>query len=242
MKYCEGNILDSGADIICQQVNCKGVMGSGLAKQIADRYPIVVERYIGKCKSHNNGLTLLGECFPVHLPDGQIICNIFGQNEYGKNKDIVYTNYTALKLAFNRLGKYCINTIYSRVYCMYKNKEISATKALSMIPNYSIDANKETFPEIPNYLYNKISEFTVNIIETLYHDAKEEAHIINNIEMADYLKNNLSIDNITLKISVAIPYNMGCGLGNGSWEEVLKIIKDFEAEYQDFIDVQIWRL
>lgn len=33
IKTIEGNILDAEEDIICHQVNCKGVMGAGLAKQ-----------------------------------------------------------------------------------------------------------------------------------------------------------------------------------------------------------------
>ena len=44
-----GNILHSGADIIVQQVNCRGVMGAGLAKQIATRYPDVLAMYKKYC-------------------------------------------------------------------------------------------------------------------------------------------------------------------------------------------------
>ena len=36
-----GDILRSDTDIIVQQVNCQGVMGAGLAKQIASQYPEV---------------------------------------------------------------------------------------------------------------------------------------------------------------------------------------------------------
>ena len=36
VTFHNGNILDSGADIICHQVNCRGVMGSGVAKQIKE--------------------------------------------------------------------------------------------------------------------------------------------------------------------------------------------------------------
>lgn len=32
--YKKGNILNTKCNIICQQVNCKGVMGAGLALQI----------------------------------------------------------------------------------------------------------------------------------------------------------------------------------------------------------------
>ena len=41
----EGNILDYDKDIIVQQVNCQGVMGGGLAKQILMKYPEVPKEY-----------------------------------------------------------------------------------------------------------------------------------------------------------------------------------------------------
>ncbi len=34
VKIVKGNILNATEDIICQQVNCMGIMGAGLAKQI----------------------------------------------------------------------------------------------------------------------------------------------------------------------------------------------------------------
>ena len=41
----EGNVFDSDADIICHQVNCQGVMGSGVAKEVRERFPNVYEQY-----------------------------------------------------------------------------------------------------------------------------------------------------------------------------------------------------
>lgn len=41
----EGNVFDSDADIICHQVNCQGVMGSGVAKEVRERYPEVYYAY-----------------------------------------------------------------------------------------------------------------------------------------------------------------------------------------------------
>ena len=41
----EGNLLDSKANIICHQTNCKGVMGSGVALAVKTRYPAAYESY-----------------------------------------------------------------------------------------------------------------------------------------------------------------------------------------------------
>ena len=40
-----GNILNAEESIICHQVNVDGVMGGGLAKQVANAYPNVEKEY-----------------------------------------------------------------------------------------------------------------------------------------------------------------------------------------------------
>ena len=45
MKIIYGDILNITEGIIRQQVNCMGVMGSGLAKQIRNKYPRVYQKY-----------------------------------------------------------------------------------------------------------------------------------------------------------------------------------------------------
>jgi O-acetyl-ADP-ribose deacetylase (regulator of RNase III) len=45
IHYVKGNLLDSNCDYICHQVNCQGVMGSGIARQIRERYPVVYLYY-----------------------------------------------------------------------------------------------------------------------------------------------------------------------------------------------------
>ena len=39
IEYCNGDILDSGADLICHQVNCQGAFGRGMAGAIRQRFP-----------------------------------------------------------------------------------------------------------------------------------------------------------------------------------------------------------
>lgn len=37
------DLLEFKCDIFCHQVNCQGRMGSGIAKQIRNKYPIVFD-------------------------------------------------------------------------------------------------------------------------------------------------------------------------------------------------------
>ena len=100
VTYHTGDILESGASIIAHQVNCKGVMGAGLAKQIRDRWPHVYTVY--KDSTDLRGSSMLGKCLLVFCGT-QAVANLFGQDGYGRDKQ--YTNYTALRSALRQLAR-----------------------------------------------------------------------------------------------------------------------------------------
>lgn len=88
-----GDIFDSGADVIVHQVNCQGVMGSGIAFQVKERFPEVYKEYKLRCDSYPNSMKneLLGQCLLVHTNTNQIIANLFAQLHYGRKG--IYTDY-----------------------------------------------------------------------------------------------------------------------------------------------------
>lgn len=89
-----GNVLDQrDTDFICHQVNCKGVMGAGLAKQIKHLLtPEQFAAYQKVCKE--KGDKMLGEIQMLKSKDGRTIINAFGENiPTGTGCD---TNYKAL--------------------------------------------------------------------------------------------------------------------------------------------------
>ena len=49
IELVDGNILDAQVDVIVNPVNCDGVMGAGLAKAIATRWPETVPSYQHLC-------------------------------------------------------------------------------------------------------------------------------------------------------------------------------------------------
>jgi len=108
-KIIHGNILNAPENIICQQVNCKGVMGAGLALQIAQKYPVVYSTYKRYLRSNQYPL---GDILNIEVNTNKIISCLFAQNDYGRiNK--VYTNYEALKDCLTKLNNYAINNKYS---------------------------------------------------------------------------------------------------------------------------------
>ncbi len=106
IKVYDGNLLfDSKVDVICHQVNCQGVMGAGIAKQIHREYPRVFDQYKAYCDARRaQGDTPLGSCQLVYTDDTKkrIVANLFGQEHYGRGKQ--QTDYAALDRALTSLG------------------------------------------------------------------------------------------------------------------------------------------
>lgn len=99
----EGNIIDSGADVICHQVNCMGKMNSGVAKAIRKEWPEVYERYRVLCEGEAD---LLGKIQPIYITENNCsVINMFAQYNYGYDGRR-YTSYDAFWNCLQEIKKY----------------------------------------------------------------------------------------------------------------------------------------
>jgi O-acetyl-ADP-ribose deacetylase (regulator of RNase III) len=80
----EGNLLESKVNVIAHQTNCKATMGSGIARQIRDKWVNVYQAYCDLCLA--GGSKLLGTCQMVKIGEKQYVANLFGQDGYGIEK------------------------------------------------------------------------------------------------------------------------------------------------------------
>jgi len=108
IKNINGNLLDSKAEYILHQVNCQGVMGSGVAKAIKDKWPIVFEKYKGivDLADSADGESLLGRVLPVKVSDTQTVMNLFAQDNFGYDGER-YTSYDAIDRCLLRIAERC---------------------------------------------------------------------------------------------------------------------------------------
>ena len=83
IKIVYGDLLYAREDIIGHQVNCQGVMGSGVAKQIKAKHPMVFNQYLLSLKSLDSRIEALGTVHYAGGRGGKIIANMFGQYTYG---------------------------------------------------------------------------------------------------------------------------------------------------------------
>lgn len=97
----DGDIFQCSENIIVHQVNCKGVMGAGIAKCIAQRFPRTISPYKAQCGKF--GANNLGHALIVQGHSGRtkyehkFIAHVFGQNDFGRAYNTTYTDYDALK-------------------------------------------------------------------------------------------------------------------------------------------------
>ena len=96
---CLLNALDNQeVNVIGHVVNCRGVMGGGIAKSIRERYPSVYEEYKAFHEDTKGGEYLLGraqECYISASPiDSRAVFNLHAQLDYGTHKRQL--NYGAL--------------------------------------------------------------------------------------------------------------------------------------------------
>ena len=119
VTFHNGNILDSGADIICHQVNCQGAMNSGVAKAIRQKWPKVYTEYKAKCDyeeatvnnlygQYENSIDwsecLLGDIQVVLVEENKSVINMFAQQYYGYDQKR-YTSYDAFWYCLGRIKR-----------------------------------------------------------------------------------------------------------------------------------------
>ena len=128
IRYKTGDILgpDNKTVIIGHQVNCQGVMGAGLAKQIRERYPKAYEDYKNACQIVHMDV-IMGQCVmtatgePSACPPWERhIAHLFGQFGYGRYGR--QTNYDALRNALvllhaNAKAMHCDVSLPYRLGC-----------------------------------------------------------------------------------------------------------------------------
>ena len=118
MHYSNQSILDVTEGIIVHQVNCKGVMGAGLAKQIRSKYPQVFKSYKARIDLLKPGMIQLVQVSQPTEPK-LIVCNLAGQDGYGRDRQ--YTEYEAVRECLIKLqAKAQKLGLSSSIYFPYK--------------------------------------------------------------------------------------------------------------------------
>lgn len=103
------DLLKAEVDVIAHQVNCMGVMGAGVARQIRDACPSAYQSYMALCDNAPESrdkllgsIMLCSRPLDADWPFGYV-AHLFGQYGYGRYPKR-YTDYKALRRCFASLA------------------------------------------------------------------------------------------------------------------------------------------
>lgn len=102
MKYFKGNLLDVKSGHIVHGCNAQGVMGSGVALAVKNRYPTVFHSYLAEHISSAGGLRL-GRAYSVDVTDQLVIWNAITQQYFGNPGR--NCSYDAIETCFNHINQ-----------------------------------------------------------------------------------------------------------------------------------------
>lgn len=99
IEYRKGNLLDVTEGIIVHGCNCQGVMGSGVAKAIREKFPEAYKTYRAE---HEYYTLVLGEIVWWCNDDYTLwIANALTQDQYGTDRR--HVNYAAIAKVFTEI-------------------------------------------------------------------------------------------------------------------------------------------
>jgi len=108
IEYIRGDLLTTDVRHIIHGCNSHGVMGSGVAKAIRDKYPQAYQDYNDV---YNNYGLELGNIIVSVQNDGKVIHNAITQKDYGRDSSRVYVSYWAIAEAFRKINQWGVGEI-----------------------------------------------------------------------------------------------------------------------------------
>ncbi len=94
ISYKRGDLLASDCNVICHQVNCKGVMNAGIAKAIRNKYPQVYDVFMTSFASKENRIGMIDVVYIQQ--EFRFIINLYSQFDY-RPRGVIHTDYDAFR-------------------------------------------------------------------------------------------------------------------------------------------------
>lgn len=105
IKQITSDLIKIKRGIIVHGVSCRGVMGSGVALAIKSKYPKAFKDYHNRVFSSRFMDDLLGHIVTTEINPELFIVSGFTQKNFGRNPDVVYVNYEAVRQVFVKIDE-----------------------------------------------------------------------------------------------------------------------------------------
>lgn len=110
LNVIKKDITDVTSGIIAHQVNCTNHIGSGVAKAIITKWPIVKVKYHEWCNLRTPD-ELIGTIQLISISDDLIVANCFSQRDKGYDGKL-YTDYSSIRKCLGSLSKLKLSPLY----------------------------------------------------------------------------------------------------------------------------------
>lgn len=104
IKYKKGNLLDVTGEVIIHGCNSEGVMGSGVALAVKQKYPEAFEEYRKYCEAFSDQYLPGDTVSYLHEPTNTKILNAITQDSYGRS-GVRYVSYDAVDSVFSEVSR-----------------------------------------------------------------------------------------------------------------------------------------
>lgn len=100
IEYKKGDLLANTEGIIVHGCNAQGIMGSGVALAVKNKYPDAFRAYLDHLEGRPNPV---GTTNFWRLNTDLIIANAITQQTFGTDKSVKYVSYDAIHTCFNAI-------------------------------------------------------------------------------------------------------------------------------------------
>lgn len=126
------DLLEETEGVIVHGCNAQGKFNSGFAKQLRRKYPQVYDDYMDRFSLR--GSLFLGEIIPTQISDKLIIVSGVTQRYYGRDPDVVYVDYPAVRAVFHQaaalMRKHKLPLKYPKIGCGLANGDWSTVQGI----------------------------------------------------------------------------------------------------------------
>jgi len=113
--YRQADLFDAPEYVIAHGCNARGVMGSGVAKQVVERFPDAYAAYRVQHKTYGLklGEVISAVCYDARIKANRVIANCITQQDYGREPGRRYVDYDAVRQCFRTLNDMVRNDLES---------------------------------------------------------------------------------------------------------------------------------
>lgn len=153
IEYVKGDLFAESHPMIVHGCNAQGVMGSGVAKIIKEKFPVAFSEYNKYCLSFDS-IDVLGTNNIVEC-GSTIIVNAITQRYYGKAENTRYVSYDAIDECLGDLANYIKYTEHGKL----------RTVQYMAMPKIGSGLGQGHWPTIESIINHRLENVKVRVYE-----------------------------------------------------------------------------